>query len=280
MSFIITVYTNEGIIMASDSRLTYNMVNQGGISGTLIGVQTTDTTYKTFLCRDNSIGISTCGDASVRDMPIAGFIEDFISKKTNKDSTVESVSQGLIDHFSHFTPTPSTHFIVAGYNQSDLKQTITRVLIEERNYFFVDTSLPGAMWDGEIDIFTRLTKSVSLRNGNNSYTDLPSYVTGFNYFTLQDAINYAEYAVDVTIRTMFFQNRVKTVGGPIDILAIKPDGAFWIKRKQLHAKDYTPWRQSFVDSIQTFDDLDRLLLKAKEKSAVTVLSDSALQQRP
>ena len=44
--------------------------------------------------------------------------------------------------------------------------------------------------------------------------------------------------------------------------------------------DYTEWRQSFVDDIQTFDNLDRLLLEVKEKSAMTVPSDSALQQRP
>ena len=30
--------------------------------------------------------------------------------------------------------------------------------------------------------------------------------------------------------------------------------------------DYTKWRRSFVDGIQTFDDLDQLLLKTKEKS--------------
>ena len=35
-----------------------------------------------------------------------------------------------------------------------------------------------------------------------------------------------------------------------------------------------------MDGIQTFDDLDRLLLEAKEKSAVTVPSDSAVKQRP
>ena len=29
--------------------------------------------------------------------------------------------------------------------------------------------------------------------------------------------------------------------------------------------DYTKWRQSFVDSIKTFDDLDALLGAAKEK---------------
>ena len=47
MSFIITVYTNEGIVMASDSRITYNNT-QTLPDGTIqknIGVQITDTRF-------------------------------------------------------------------------------------------------------------------------------------------------------------------------------------------------------------------------------------------
>ena len=54
-------------------------------------------------------------------------------------------------------------------------------------------------------------------------------------FTLQDAIDFAQYAVDITIKTMHYSNVVETVGGPIDILVIKPDKAFWIQHKELHA---------------------------------------------
>ena len=41
-----------------------------------------------------------------------------------------------------------------------------------------------------------------------------------------DAIDFAKYAIQTTIDTMKFQQRGKTVGGPIDILIIKPDNAF------------------------------------------------------
>ncbi len=30
--------------------------------------------------------------------------------------------------------------------------------------------------------------------------------------------------------------------------------------------DYTQWRQSFVDSVQTFDDLDKFISATKEKA--------------
>ena len=236
MSFIITVYTKEGIIMASDSRTTYT-TTRNLPDGTIekdIGVQITDTTYKTFQC-NTRVGLSTCGTASINAMPIAGFIEDFISTKVTEDSSVEEISQNLLAYFSQFAPTPSTHFIVAGYNKNESQQHISRVYIASNQTTQIDTAIPGVVWDGEIDILKRLVKKVAIKNGDGTYSDMTFYNIGYNYFTLQDAINFAKYAVDVTIKTMSFQDCVKTVGGPIDILAIKPSGAFWIQRKELHA---------------------------------------------
>lgn len=236
MSFIISVYTNEGIIMASDSRSTYTTTNilPSGVVERQIGVQVTDTTYKTFLCQ-GKIGISTCGNGDINGVPITGYIEDFITKETTQDSTVDTVAEGILQYFSKFTPLPATIFVVAGYSTPDLKQQIRRVFISEGKIFPVDCSSPGTIWNGESDIFTRIVNSSAAKNADGSYLDLPNYNTSFRFFTLQDAIDYAEYAVDVTIKTMFFQDRVKTVGGPIDILAIKPTGGFWIQRKELHA---------------------------------------------
>lgn len=236
MSFIITVYTNEGLIMASDSRTTYTTTHKlsDGVVEKSVGVQITDTTYKTFLC-NRRVGISTCGTASINSMPIAGFIEDFICKKVTEDSSVAEISKGLLEYFSDFSPIPNTHFIVAGYNAGDNKQQISRVYVASKLILPQKTDIPGAIWDGEIDVLQRLIKAVGLKQNNGTYNDLTYYGIGFNYFNLQDAIDFAQYAVDSTIKTMFFQERVKTVGGPIDILAIKPNGAFWIQRKELHA---------------------------------------------
>ena len=236
MSFIISVYTNEGIIMASDSRTTYTSTvnNTDGTVEKLVGVQTTDTTYKTFLCQDR-IGISTCGAADINGVPITGYIEDFSTKETNAESTVDTVAKGLLEYFSKYDPLPATIFIVAGYTQPDLDRQIMRVIVNMNKIDPIDCSSPGAIWDGETDVFYKVVNPVAKKMGDGTYEDLPHFGTAFNYFTLQDAIDYAEYAVDVTIKTMFFQIRNKTVGGPIDILAIKPSGGFWIQRKELHA---------------------------------------------
>lgn len=237
MSFIITVYTNEGIIMASDSRTTYTNTNRlpDGTVERGIGIQITDSTYKTFIC-NNRVGISTCGAATIKGAPIAGHIERFIANNLDDDSSVEDVAQSAVEYFSSIAPSIGTNFIVAGYNKDDSLPHISRVYISTKNVFPIqNTNIPGAIWDGETDVLQRLIKEAALKKEDGAYSDLASYPIAFNFFTLQDAIDFAEYAVDVTIKTMFFQTRVKTVGGPIDILAIKPSGAFWVQRKELHA---------------------------------------------
>ena len=93
MSFIITVHTNEGIVMASDSRITYTTTRKlpDGTQEKSIGVQITDTTYKTFQC-NSRIGMSTCGAASLNGTPIAGYIEEFIAKNISENDDVDKIS--------------------------------------------------------------------------------------------------------------------------------------------------------------------------------------------
>lgn len=63
MSFIIAVYVNEGIVLASDRRTTYTITEKKEDKIIQkIGIHTTDSTDKTFIC-PNGAGISTCGIA-------------------------------------------------------------------------------------------------------------------------------------------------------------------------------------------------------------------------
>lgn len=65
MSFLIAVYVNEGIVLASDRRVTYNATtNQNGSVIPQIVLHITNSTDKTFLC-PNGVGISICGESSI-----------------------------------------------------------------------------------------------------------------------------------------------------------------------------------------------------------------------
>ena len=91
--------------------------------------------------------------------------------------------------------------------------------------------LPGG---GEGDILARIIQPTAHIDQQNNITKvLPHFGIPFKFFTLQDAIDFAIFAVRSTIDAIRFQPRPKTVGGPIDVLVIKPEEAFWVQRKKL-----------------------------------------------
>ena len=75
---------------------------------------------------------------------------------------------------------------------------------------------------------------VYVKKDDDTYEPMSQNAILWQYFTLQDAVDFARYAVKTTIDTMRFQSRVKTVGGPIDILVLKPTEAIWIEKSNLH----------------------------------------------
>lgn len=234
MSFIIALHIGEGLVMASDSRITYNTTsnNADGSKSIQLGVHFSNSTPKTFLTQSN-VGISYCGDSTIRNKPITGYIERFV--EDHKDDGIDTIKDLLIPYFTGLESTLNTTFIVGGYaNEHDcVKQKLYRINTKTRNEEIVDTSNQGALWSGEVDVMSRILTTVYNKTATENYVEMVSYPILWQYFTLQDAIDFARYAIKTTIDTMKFQSRVKTVGGSIDILVIKPTEAFWIEKRQL-----------------------------------------------
>lgn len=235
MSFLIAVHVNEGIVLASDRRTSYNITQTSGEKTIQrIGIHTTNSTDKTFLC-PNGAGISICGDASLLGKPITGFIQEMIRTKINKDCCVEAIPQIIIDYFNSLDGVPDTRFIVAGYDidDTDKKQLLYKVRVKTKDIEKIGTEGQGAIWDGETYTLTRLIKDVAIKTDDNQYVDLPYENILWEYFTLQDAIDFARYAVETTIQTMRFKNVVETVGGSVDILVLTPNETRWLQKEQL-----------------------------------------------
>lgn len=237
MSFIIAVHVKGGVVLASDSRQTCSItVHENNLTVKMVGTRISDTVDKTFLCPHN-IGISTCGDASIKGTPIGGYIEEFIRTRINENTNVADVPNMLIDFFRSTPETPNTSFLVAGYlleNGMNV-QKVYWLNVLSREISPIDTSSQGAKWDGETKTLSKIIQNTYMRDSDGKELPLGATSFSWNLFTLQDAIDFAQYAVDVTIKTMHYSDQVETVGGPIDILVIKPDSAFWIQRKTLHA---------------------------------------------
>lgn len=268
MSLIITICTSEGLVMASDSRSTYNQTDVRGEKVIVkFGAHYTDTTYKTFLC-DNRIGISTCGDGTICGKSIAGHIESFINNVYHEDDSVESVSQKLGEYFNKLPEKNDVIFHVAGYKKENEKDiaVVYEVITLANQVKLLREGICGANWEGERATLTRLMKNsyvvpeekaipignITINNKSEDGTEKvtllknqiaipggslrqPELDIAWNLMTLQDGIDFAKYAIKTTIDTMRFQIASKTVGGPIDILVIKPNGVQWIQRKELHA---------------------------------------------
>ena len=235
MSFLIAVYVNEGIVLASDRRTTYtNTQTINNKTVQRIGIHTTNSTDKTFLC-PNGAGISCCGDASLLGKPITGFIQDMIRSEISKECRIENMPQLIIDYFNKQSMIPDTKFIVAGYDTFDGQkvQTIFKLNVKSKKTERMDTSSQGATWDGETLTLTRLIQNVAIKKKDNQYLDLPFEDILWSYFTLQDAIDFARYAVETTIQTMRFKNVVETVGGSGDVLVITPDKTSWLQKESL-----------------------------------------------
>lgn len=233
MSLIICVHVEEGIVLASDSKITYNKKN-GNIE--YIGVHSTNTTDKTFKCPNNS-GIAICGNASIKGKPITGFIEAFIREKVQAETDIDDMPEMIKEYFEKLEPTLSTHFLIAGYKKINEKvvQRIYKVVtnnLRTRQIEKINTESQGAVWDGETITLTKLLTTVYTKIGNE-YIPLQEPELAWNYYTLQDAIDFAKYGIKTTIDTMRFQTGCKTVGEPIDILVIKPDSAEWLIKKEL-----------------------------------------------
>jgi len=241
MSLIITLHGQDGVVMASDSRITFtNTVMRNQQEILQVGISQTDTTYKTFLSPSN-FGISAFGDATIEGAPISGYIEAFLNQLPTSTS-LENVPTQLIEYFQTTPVIPDTGFHVAGYVEGSAgpEQRIWRCYSATQKVVEVvpATQRTGVIWDGEQDVLVRLINpNIYFHEGNEVYSAVTNFGIPFEMFTLQDMIDFSVFAIRATADTMRFQMRPKTVGGPVDVLVIKPTKSFWISRKELTKRE-------------------------------------------
>lgn len=240
MSLIVTLYVPEGMIIAGDSRLTLSWTNKTAGADQLHMISASDSNTKIF-CINQRFGIGTFGAADIKGVPIAGFINQFVEEKMNERTTIDQLPQLLLDFFGMKYDYPAAHFHTIGYSNEDgisvphayvvniAARQISRVnaMNQEIRY--------GAVWGGETEVLSRLLSTIRIFNGKD-WIDIPTTPVPWNFMALQDGIDFAQYAIRTTIDTIRFQQKEKTVGGPIDILVIRPNEApQWISKKVLKA---------------------------------------------
>lgn len=238
MSFVITVYVPTGIVMASDSRQSITIEAKAPDGTPLPKIETvsSDFVYKTFLLEKQQVGINSYGDTLLGKTTIDSHIKRFSEEMVDDKDDVTIVVDKLIKFFRRHFPKADTSFHVAGFKKKDRKSIphvfrchVGKNTIERPNVApKTDNVIYGASWGGQADVISSLIQPTPGQ---------PKAPIIWDAMTIQDAIDFAIYAVRTTIDTMHFQARSKNVGGPVDVLLITPDEpARWIQRKQFRGE--------------------------------------------
>ena len=245
MSFVITVYVPEAIVLAADSRMFLGCTNAAGAA---IQTPATDSNNKLFLLQKRDaeggnasrpVGVTTHGDATLVGRAIESHIKQFSYQSLTVTDDVLTVKDKLLAYVRGIATTANLGFQVTGFRTENGVEVehvwvldisgnaSTRVNVQPGT---TNTSF-GAYWGGEPDVMARLVNCTQVRQGTQQVNVTPCPVL-FDIMTVQDAIDYALYAVRTTIDTMRFEARLKTVGGPIDCLLMTPGSAEWIQHKR------------------------------------------------
>ncbi len=218
MSIISIVYLPEGIVIAADSRLTGERKTKSDDGTDVIEkFPISDNAQKIVLLEKCPVGIASYGTALINGKTIADYIRLFEINDIDNNDTPEIVADKLLKHGSEFV---GTIFYICGYS-GDIpyvylvdSTTKTRSNINSNNDVIYNLS-----WGGEPEALRKLINADPIMSINK------------NLMPLRDGIDLAEFMVDVTIKYQRFSDQIKTCGGPVDVLVLTKDKAFWYKNK-------------------------------------------------
>lgn len=215
MSLLVSLILKDGIIMSSDSRTTWKKKDS---------VTYTDKTYKTILM-DNRIGISHCLNATVNGITIHEHLKNFI--KINKGKLITRIPTLLKQYFLELNPNCKIEFLICGY----IKEKPYAYRVETQGEITkLVTSSPNVYWAGERDVPSRLFSEVYLKR-TNQYKLHSSYKLKLDSMSIPEGIDFSEFIINTAKQVMSYQECDQTIGGPIDILILKPYESYWYRRK-------------------------------------------------
>lgn len=271
MSIILSVAVPEGIVIAGDSRQTYTNEKKNTRIGSDFG-------SKVFQLTDR-IAVATFGWAFLKPQSantlssMGALIEDLRAKLDTEVNVIDAGNQlsgylqGIYDYdvaSLKWTPAPQGKLAVGlhvvGYNKdSTIGEAYLVQIPPGSSQLLRNTNNAGCNWDGQTDVITRLVRGLDPRIEllpfvrhaiDNPLPNQPTvaeqivnlqYVINWATMTLQDAIDFALFMVNSTIKMQRFsdgitmdQGDIPGCGGEVDVAVITHrDGFRWIQKKEL-----------------------------------------------
>ena len=218
MSVMCSVYVPEGIVMAADSRMTANLMfktpdgktQQQGL------FPVSDNAQKVFLLNKVKVGITSCGAAVIDNKTISDYLRIFEIEEVKAGDTVTDVAKKL-QHYA-YNNFPNIHFFVCGYEEEepfvyDVAKELKRINMSNGKLVYASS------WSGDVQAITKLLNSQ------------PPSPINHNLMPLKDAVDFADFLVDLTIKLQRFETKPRTCGGDTDVLVLTKDDAYWYKHK-------------------------------------------------
>lgn len=220
MTVQVSVYVPEGIVMATDSRLTVTYDNKE--SGKVEKYTHSDNTQKLFLLRKRPIGISTAGEASINNIFLSQYLKKFEDDFIEPNDTLETIGIKLMTQLKQLITSQDFKLHLCGYeNNTPYVYLIDKFGITRYNYS-EDKIQYNVLWSGHAEAIANLLQGT-----------YPA-VINFYFMPLKDAIDFADFLVDLVIKFERFKDGLSTCGGPIDILVLTSDGAKFYRHKLLN----------------------------------------------
>lgn len=218
MSVMCTVYVPEGIVIAADSRMMANVVLQtpDGKTQQQGMMNVSDNSQKIFLLSKVKVGISSCGAAVLNNMLLSDYIRRFEIEEVTENDSVTDVAKKLQGYAFKFFPNIS--FFVCGYEMEepfvyDVSKELKRVNMDNGKLRYSST------WRGELSVISRLLNTQ------------PPTPVNHALMPLKDAVEYADFLIDATIKLQRFSMLPKVCGGDIDVLVLTKDDSYWYRHK-------------------------------------------------
>ncbi len=277
MTIAITLKVNDGLVLAADSASTL-IAKDGGKTFAVNVYNNANKIYnlrKGLPIGCMTWGAGSIGKASIS--TLAKDLRKLLSDPQKEEWWINPASYEIQDvarkvvrfmHQDNFVPAfidwpdkPPIGFLVAGYSSGEAMAEEYQIDIDSKGNCSEPRPLRnkdecGLTWNGEPEAITRLilgfgTNLPAILKAKLGVTDEqlgPALEIIRNNLTaplihdampIQDAIDLAEFLVDVTVQFSKFSPGAPTVGGPIELAAVsKHEGFKWIKRKHYYSQEF------------------------------------------
>ena len=232
MTLLIAVYVPAGIALAADSRLTRTVTQKTTSAGQTVQQQSlvvlSDASNKLVELTRVGCAVGLYDNALLEGQPIDAHVTRFEEERLTDEDDVPTVAEKLHEHLGTSFEDARVGFYVAGYRVED-RVSVPHLYVGHTGKELLRPNLNdgkivyGVSRAGDNEVANRLIRQGSL--------------PAFDAMPLQDAVDYAIHLIRATIDTLRFEPRPPTVGGPIDVMTVTPDGCRWIRKKEVSIAD-------------------------------------------